>query len=194
MAWLGNTKSTLKLAWPEEPIPQRLAFTFPKTQSTQAEGWFGWLRVPRFAAWTAMTASCFVVCVASWALFRTQVQIGSNGIQVAFGQASQPALVPAPMVAPVTSGMRVEEVQHLIDERLAQMEQGQNVRLQRALLEARKELQTLRSQDLQQINAGMRYLETNQKSMIQDAAKNSINVQSLARNFYAKAEPPAGIQ
>ena len=28
------------------------------------------------------------------------------------------------MVAPVTAGMRVEEVQHLIDERLAQMEQG----------------------------------------------------------------------
>ncbi len=44
------------------------------------------------------------------------------------------------------------------------------------------------------MSAGLRYLEANQKSMVQDAARNSTYIQSLANNFYARAEKPASLQ
>lgn len=193
LALLSRTKSTLKLALHEEPVPQHLAFTFSKPPA-QPQGWLPWLRTPRFAALGAVTA-CFVICVASLALFRAQVQVGSRGLQISFGPSALPtADAPAPATSQVVgAGLKMEEVQRLIVEGLVQLEQAQKVRFERTLLETKKQWQMQRSQDLQQVQAGLRYLEANQKSLVQDAARNSINVQSLARNLYAKAEAPAAL-
>ncbi len=191
LALLSSTKSALRLALPEEPMPRRLAFSF--TKPPKRTSWLGWLQGR--SAWVTATA-CFVVCVASLALFRTQVRVGSAGFEVSFGQSSVIAPAPTPAGVPtvVTAEVRKEDVQRLIDDSLVQAQKSQDARFKKVALDLQEAWQTLRVQDLQQINAGLRYLEANQKSLVQDSARNSTFVQSLARNFYAKADAPGTIQ
>ena len=101
-----------------------------------------------------------------------------------------PALV-APQVT--VAGLGKEEIQRLIEARLTEIEQTQTVRFERTLMEAQKQWQAQRKEDWQQVSAGLRYLEANQKSMVQDTARNSTYIQSLA-NIYARAERPASLQ
>jgi hypothetical protein len=62
------------------------------------------------------------------------------------------------------------------------------------LAAAKGEWQAQRRQDWQQMTADLRYLEANQRSMVQDAARNSSYIQTLANNLYAKDERPATLQ
>jgi Putative zinc-finger len=191
LALLGSTKTTLMRALPEVSIPQHLSFNFSKPQP---QGWFGWLGQSRYSSLAAVTA-CFVICVASLALFRTQLKFGSEGFQISFGSSTPTAATPAPVAPQVTvAGLGKEEIQRLIDARLAEIDQTQTARFERTLMEARNQWQAQRQQDWQQMSAGLQYLETNQKSMVQDAARNSTYIQSLANNFYARAEKPASLQ
>jgi len=191
LALLGSTKATLKRALPEVAIPQHLSFNFSKPQP---QGWFEWLRQPRYATLASVTA-CFVICVASLAFFRAQLKVGSEGFQISFGSSAAMPAAPALVAPEVTvAGVGKEEVQRLIEARLTEIEQTQTVRFELTLMEAKNQWQTQRQQDWQQMSAGLRYLEANQKSMVQDAARNSTYIQSLANNFYAKAEPPASLQ
>ena len=190
LALLGSTKATLKRALPEVAIPQHVSFNFSKPQP---QDWFGWLRQPRYATLAAFTA-CFVICVASLAFFRTQLQVGSEGVQISFGSPAATAS-PAPVAPQVAvAGLGKEEVQRLIEAKLTEIEQTQTVRFERTLMEVKNQWQMQRQQDWQQVSAGLRYLEANQKSMVQDAARNSTYIQSLANNFYARAETPASLQ
>jgi Putative zinc-finger len=190
LALLGSTKATLKRALPEVTIPRHVSFNFSKPQP---QGWFGWLRQSRYASLAAVTA-CFVICVASLALFRTQVKVGTEGFQISFGPSTPVTATPTPIAPQVTvAGLGKEEVQRLIGAKLAEVEQVQAVRFGRTLMEAKKEWQAQRKEDWQQVSAGLRYLEANQKSMVQDTARNSTYIQSLA-NIYARAERPASLQ
>jgi putative zinc finger protein len=189
LALLGSTKATLKRALPEVTIPRHVSFNFSKPQP---QGWFGRLRQSRYASLAAVTA-CFVICVASLALFRTQLKFSSEGVQISFGFSS-PASTPAPLAPQVmVAGLGKEEVQRLIEARLTEIELTQTVRFERTLMEAKKQWQAQRKEDWQQVSAGLRYLEANQKSMVQDTARNSTYIQSLA-NIYARAERPAPLQ
>jgi len=190
LALLGSTKATLKRALPEVTIPRHVSFNFSKPQP---QGWFGRLRQSRYASLAAVTA-CFVICVASLALFRTQLKFGSEGVQISFGS-STPATPTPTLVAPQVAvvGLGKDEIQRLIEARLTEIEQTQTVRFERTLMEAKKEWQAQRKEDWQQVSAGLRYLEANQKSMVQDTARNSTYIQSLA-NIYARAERPASLQ
>jgi hypothetical protein len=132
--------------------------------------------------------------VASLALFRTQLKFGSEGVQISFGSSTQATPTPGPVAPQVTvAGLGKEEVQRLIEARLTEIEQAQTVRFERTLMEAKKEWQAQRKEDWQQVSAGLSYLEANQKSMVQDTARNSTYIQSLA-NIYARAERPASLQ
>jgi len=190
LALLGSTKATLKRALPEVTIPRHVSFNFSKPQP---QGWFGRLRQSRYASLAAVTA-CFVICVASLALFRTQLKFGSEGVQISFGS-STPATPTPTLVAPqvAVAGLGKDEIQRLIEARLTEIELTQTVRFERTLMEAKKQWQAQRKEDWQQVSAGLRYLEANQKSMVQDTARNSTYIQSLA-NIYARAERPASLQ
>lgn len=191
LALLGSTKTTLMRALPEVSIPQHLSFNFSKPRP---QGWFEWLRQSRYATLAATTAG-FVVCVASLSMFRTQLRMGPEGFQISFGSSAVKTAVPAPVTPQIAvAGLGREEVQRLIEAKLTEIEQAQTVRFERALMEVRNQWQVHRRQDWQQISAGLRYLEANQKSMVQDAARNSTYIQSLANNFYARAEKPASLQ
>lgn len=191
LSLLASAKATLKQALPEIAMPRHVSFNFSKTQP---QGWFGWLRQSRYASLAAVTA-CFVVCVASLALSRTQLKFGSEGVQITFGGSTPAAVTPPPVAPQVTvAGLGKEEVQRLIEAKLTEIEQTQTVRFERTLTEAKNQWQAQRQQDWQQMSAGLRYLEANQKSMVQDAARNSTYIQSLANNFYARAEKPVSLQ
>jgi hypothetical protein len=191
LALLGSTKTTLMRALPEVSIPQHLSFNFSKPRP---QGWFQWLRQSRYATLAAVTAG-FVVCVASLSMFRTQLKMGPEGFQISFGSSVVQTGAPAPIAPQVAvAGLGKEEVQRLIDTKLAEIGQAQTARLERTLMEVRNQWQVQRQQDWQQVSAGLRYLEANQKSMVQDAARNSTYIQSLANNFYARAEKPASLQ
>ena len=191
LALLGSTKTTLMRALPEVSIPQHLSFNFSKPRP---QGWFQWLRQSRYATLAAVTAG-FVVCVASLSMFRTQLKMGPEGFQISFGSSNVQTAAPAPIAPQVAvAGLGKEEVQRLIDTKLAEIGQAQTARLERTLMEVRNQWQLQRQQDWQQMTAGLRYLEANQKSMVQDAARNSTYIQSLANNFYARAEKPASLQ
>ncbi|MGH9428363.1 MAG: anti-sigma factor family protein, partial [Terriglobia bacterium] len=117
LALLGSTKATLRSTLPEVAIPQHLSFNFSKPQP---QGWIQWLWQPRYATLAAVTA-CFVICVASLALFRTQLKIGSEGFQISFGSSTVTTATPAPVAPPVTvAGLGQEEVQRLIEARLTE--------------------------------------------------------------------------
>jgi hypothetical protein len=191
LALLGSTKTTLIRALPEVSIPQHVAFNFSKPRP---QGWFEWLRQSRYATVAAVTAG-FVVCVASLSMFRTQVKIGQDGFEISFGSSAAQIAVPATIAPQVAvAGLGKEEVQRLVDAKLAEIDQAQTARFDRALMEVRNQWQVQRQQDWQQMSAGLRYLEANQKTMVQDAARNSTYIQSLANNFYARAEKPLSLQ
>jgi len=191
LSLLGSTKATLRLALPEVAMPQHLSFNSSKPEP---QGWFQWLRQWRYATLAAATA-CFVICVASLAFFRAQLKVGSEGVQISFGLSTATTVAPAPVAPQVAvAGLGKEEVQRLIEARLTELEQTQTVRFERTLKKAKNQWQTQRQQDWQQMSAGLRYLEVNQKSMVQDAARNSTYIQSLANNFYARAETPVSLQ
>ena len=191
LSLLGSTKTTLKLALPEVAIPQHLSFNFSKSQP---QGWFQWLQQRHYATLAVATA-CFVICVGSLALFRAQLKVGQEGFQISFGSSSPAAALPKPATPPVAAaGLGKEEVQRLIEAKLTEMEQTQRVRLENLLVEVKQQWQTQRQQDWQQISAGFRYLEANQKSMVQDTVRNATYIQSLASNFYAKVEPPTSLR
>ncbi|MSO22712.1 MAG: zf-HC2 domain-containing protein [Acidobacteria bacterium] len=190
LALLGSAKATLKRALPEVAMPQHLSFNFSKPQP---QGWFQWLRQPRYATLAAATA-CFVICVASLALSRAQLKLGSEGVQISFGSSDPTPAAPAPVAPQVAvSGLGKEEVQRLIEAKLSRFEEMQKASFDRGLLQAKKQWQMQRGRDMQQMYGGLRYLESNQKSLVQDAARNSSYVQSLASNLYAKAEGPASV-
>ena len=191
LALLGSTKVTLMQALPEVTIPQHLSFNFSKSQP---QGWLEWFRQSRYATLAAVTA-CFVICVASLAAFRTQLKFGSEGFQVSFGSSTPMSVAPAPVAPQVAvAGLGKQEVHRLIEARVEELDQVQTVRFERTLMEAKKQWQTQRQQDWQQISAGLRYLEANQESMVHDAARNSTYIQSLANNLFARVEKPASLQ
>lgn len=188
LSLLGSTKAVLKRALLEVAMPQHLSFSFSKPKP---QGWFQWIRQPRHATLATATA-CFVICVASLALFRTQLKIGSGGFEISFGVPVTAPASPAPADPQVAvAGIEREELQRLLDTKLSQFEVMQKASFGRELELAKKQWHLVRERDMQQMYAGLRYLEANQKSMVQDAARSSTYVQSLARNLYARAEVPA---
>ena len=82
----------------------------------------------------------------------------------------------------------------MIEARLTDLEQTQAARLERTLMEVKNQWQVQRRQDWQQVSAGLRYLEANQRSIVQDSVRNATFIQSLANNFYAKAETPPALR
>lgn len=191
LALLGSAKATLKEALPEVAIPQRLAFDLSRPRR---QDWLQGFFRSRYTPWAA-AAACFVSCAAALALFQAQLRVDSEGLQISFGSQS-PAVVQTPPVAQpaAVATLGADDVDRLIEGKLARLEQAQSARFESRLAAAKSEWQAQRRQDWQQMTADLRYLEANQRSMVQDAARNSSYIQTLAHNLYAKDERPATVQ
>jgi Putative zinc-finger len=183
LALLASTKATLKQALPEVAIPQRLSFSFSKPQP---QGWFQWLRQPRYATLAAFTA-CFVVCLASLALFRTQLEMRNGDFRISFGEPRRLATaVPEERNPSSPVSATREEVQVAIQQAVRRLQDEQDSRLQQELRKLKFEVEANRHNDMKQVVRGFKFLEDTQSLVWKEAARNSSYLDSIARDLFVK--------
>jgi hypothetical protein len=183
LALLASTKATLKQALPEVAIPQRLSFSFSKPQP---QGWFQWLRQPRYATLAAFTA-CFVVCLASLALFRTQLEMRNGDFRISFGEPRRLATaVPEERNPSSPVSATREEVQVAIQQAVRRLQDEQDSRLQQELRKLKFEVEANRHNDMKQVVRGFKFLEETQSLVWKEAARNSSYLDSIARDLFVK--------
>ncbi len=187
---LNKTRGLLQDGWPEEPIPQHLVYEFTKSPSRSV--WQRWWppEPQRFVLASFSVTACFILCIGSLTLFRTQVHFGQGGLQVSFGQ-SVHQLPQPPMVTPVRSEVSRESLQPLVDLALQQMEQKQDKRLETVLLQLRTEIQDRRDADMRRIANELRQLESAQNVVYRQTVSSNSYLETLARDLYVKANTPA---
>ena len=183
LALLASTKATLKQALPEVAIPQHLSFNFSRPQP---QGWFHWLRQPRYATLAAMTA-CFVICLASLALFRTQLEMRNGGFRISFGdRPGATTAAPKEQNLSLSAGATREEVQAAIQQAVERFQEDQESRMQQELRKLKFEVEANRHNDMKQVVRGFKVLEETQSLVWKEAAKNSSYLDTIARDLFVK--------
>jgi hypothetical protein len=178
---LASAKATLKQALPDVAMPQHLSFNFSKPQP---QGWFHWLRQPRYATLATGTA-CFVICLASLALFRTQLEMRNGGFRISFGDRPG-ATTTAPKEQNLPAGATREEVQAAIQQAVQRFQEGQESRMQQELQKLKFEVEANRHNDMKQVVRGFKVLEETQSLVWKEAAKNSSYLDTIARDLFVK--------
>jgi putative zinc finger protein len=184
LSLLASTKATLKQALPEVAMPRHLSFNFSKPQP---QGWFEWLRQPRYATLAAVTA-CFVICLASLALFRAQLEMRNGDFRISFGEplrATSPDAEERKPSSPVSATR--EEVQVAIQQAVQRLRDDQDSRMQQELQKLKFEVETNRQSDRKQVVRGFKFLEETQSLVWKEAAKNSSYLDTIARDLFVKA-------
>src|SRR5262245_40200559 len=183
LALLASTKATLKQALPEVAMPQRLSFSFSKPQK---QGWFQWLRQPRYATLAAFTA-CFVVCLASLALFRTQLEMRNGDFRISFGEPQRLATAvpeernPSSPVSPTR-----EEVRVAIQQAVRRLQHEQDSRLRQEQRKTKSRDEANRHNDMRQVVRRCTYLEETQRLVWHAAATSSSYLDTIARDLFVK--------
>jgi hypothetical protein len=183
LSLLASTKATLRQALPEVAIPQHLSFNFSKPQP---QGWFQWLRQPRYATLAAFTA-CFVICLASLALFRTQLEMRNGDFRISFGEPRRSATsVPEQRNASFPVSITREEVQAALQQAVQRFQEDQDSRLQQELRKLKFEVEANRHNDMKQVVRGFKFLEETQSLVWKEAARNSSYLDTIARDLFVK--------
>ena len=183
LSLLASTKATLKQALPEVAMPRHLSFNF---STPQPQGWFQWLRQPRYATLAASTA-CFVICLASLALFRAQLEMRNGEFRISFGEthrATTPAAEERKPSSPVSATR--EEVQVAIQQAVQHLQDEQDSRLQQELRKLKFDVEANRHNDMKQVVQGFKFLEETQSLVWKEAAKNSSYLDTIARDLFVK--------
>jgi len=184
LALLSCTKSTLRVAWPEESMPQDLSFEF----SARAVPGF-WsrllsLRWPRAVSASVAVTACFVVCLLSLALLRAQIRIDKGGFSLSFSQS--PHMAPENSAGLVTAGapqLNNEAFKVLLDQSLKRFELHQDSKLEQMLQEAKLEWEAKRAADYARVGKELRYLESTQNVVWKETLMNNSNLEMLARTY-----------
>ena len=186
---LSNVKSSLRTGWPDEQIPQSLIFDLPKSSSAGFWDRVTGLGLPRGVLVSLTTTACFILCLASLAVFGTQVELKNGSFMISFGQA-HPSNTPSPRVSQSVVSTPVsltsQEVQKLIAQALEQRAQEQSAELHQVLLQAKTEIENNRNADLKRIGQGFEYLEKTQTEVSKEIAMNNSSLNTLVRNFYVR--------
>jgi putative zinc finger protein len=183
LSLLASTKATLRQALPEVAIPQHLSFNFSKPQP---QGWFQWLRQPRYATLAAFTA-CFVICLASLALFRTQLEMRNGDFRISFGEPRRSATsVPEQRNASFPVSITREEVQAALQQAVQRFQEDQESRMQLELRKLQLEVEAKRHNDMKQVVRGFKFLEETQSLVWKEAARNSSYLDTIARDLFVK--------
>jgi Putative zinc-finger len=183
LSLLASTKATLKQALPEVAMPQHLSFNFSKPRP---QGWFQWLRQPRYATLAAFTA-CFVICLASLALFRTQLEMRNGDFRISFGDQPGPTTTVSKERDPsFPASATREEVQAAIQQAVQRFQEDQESRMQQELRKLKFEVEANRHNDMKQVARGFKFLEETQSLVWKEAAKNSSYLDTIARDLFVK--------
>ncbi|PYV38789.1 MAG: hypothetical protein DMG06_24840 [Acidobacteria bacterium] len=196
LSLLSSTKAALKVGWPDESIPQSLTFEFLKPSPQRFSSQLGWFSLPKFAWISLAVSACFIVCLWSLALLRTQIQIENGKFKLSFGQPVQLVSTNTPTQLNSLAPLKVnnEVVQALIAQVLERFEQNQNTKLQQALQEAKAEWEAKRNADFVRIAKEFKYLESTQNVVWKEAVRNSSVLDALARDLYVKTNSSVPVQ
>lgn len=188
LSLLSNVKSSLRTGWPDEQVPQSLIFDLPKSGSTGFWNRVTGLALPRGVLISLTTTACFILCLASLAVFRTQVEFKNGSFMISFGQ-MRPSNAPAAGVSQIVASpanLTSQEVQRLIAQAWEQRALEQSAELHQVLLHTKAEIESNRKADLKRIGQGFEYLEKTQSEVSKELAMNNSSLNTLVRNFYVK--------
>ena len=193
LASLSRTQTTLRRAWPDEPIPQNLIFDFRAVPGGRFRGLWSRLGLARFGLAVMTVTAGLILCFFSLALLQARLKVGESGFAISFGRSSNPPSV-APQregltVSPLPAALDRHEVESLIDRSVQALEEKQKVRLEEAL----QIIESRRNADLRRIAGELSTLESTQSVVYREAMNNQSTVESLARELYAKINAPASV-
>jgi hypothetical protein len=128
-----------------------------------------------------------VICVASLALFRTQLEMMDGSFRISFGEGRRNAVPAAEQRnASAPPGISREELQVAIQQVAQRLQEDQDAKLQQELQKLRFDVEANRSKDMKQVVRGFRLLEETQSLVWKEAAKNSSYLDTIARDLFVK--------
>ena len=181
--FLEETRAALKLAWPDEAIPENLTFDRPGRASAHPGPAVRWWQTPR-AAWLSLAAAaCLVLCLGALAFLHARIQVGEGGFSLSFGP-ELPAPVIRQAASPGDSSAYLEaRLRRLVDGEIVRLQQAWDARLQQAVARAQSQWREQRSIDLRQVNGDLSYLLRLQQAMQQETARNEVLIGSVADRY-----------
>lgn len=188
---LGRTASVLKSAWPEEPIPEPLAFGRPGRAAVAGRFGFGWSRPPRMAWLGLAAAACLVVCLGTLSFLNARVQIGQGSFSLSFGPEIPPPVLRQTAPTGGSAALVEARVRRLVDQAIGQLEKTWEARLQKAVDRSESQWTRQRSVDLRQVNADLSYLLRLQQATRQETARNEVLISSVADRYLPR--PPDAV-
>jgi Putative zinc-finger len=196
LALLTKTKTTLRMAWPDEPIPQNLTFDFAESRPGGFWSHVGGFRAPKVVTASLTATVCLILCLVTLSLVRTQIQFANGSLKISFGRSDQP--VPAGTVyQPSTGHAQMDGSSRSVEDlnqALRSFEENQAAKLQQALLEMKSESEAKRSADLRRIARAFKYFESTQNVVMKEALRNKSIFETLARDLYVRTNSPSPIQ
>ena len=187
---LSKVQSVFRIGWPDEEIPRNLVFETAGTSWRKLAEAMTPRFWPRGLLVSAAATICFILCVSTLALLKTDIELKDGHFRVSFNRPS-PAFDPHVEANPLSSATPValshSELEKIIQNALAQSEQRQSTKVEKLLLDTKTEINTNRSEDMQKISQGLKYLEMTQAEVWKASARNASYLESLAREFYVKA-------
>ncbi len=187
---LSGVPSLLRNGWPDEEIPSSLIFETPRSSWRQFVDVFSPRFWPRGVVVCAAATICFILCIGTLAMLRTEIEFKEGQFRVSFNSSRSllsPHFEANQQVAAVPAALSRSDLEKLMENVLAQSEQRQNSKFEKLLLEAKTEINTNRTEDMQKVSQGLKYLEMTQGEVWKAAARNASYLESLAREVYVKA-------
>ena len=187
---LSGVQSVLRNGWPDEEIPRSLISEIPRSGWGQFVDAFSLRYWHRGAVIGVVATICFILCIGTLAVLKTEIELKEGHFRVSFNQSHSslsPRLEANRELAAVPAVLNRSDLEKLIENALAQSEQRQNSKVEKLLLEARAEINTNRTEDMQKVSEGLRYLELTQGEVWKASARNASYLDALASEVYVKA-------
>lgn len=187
---LSSVPSLLRNGWPDEEIPKSLIFETPRSSFQQFVHFFSPRFWPRGVVVCVAATVCFILCIGTLAMLRTEIEFKEGQFRVSFNPSHSllsPHFETNQQLAAVPAALSRSDLEKLMENVLAQSEQRQNSKFEKLLLEAKTEINTNRTEDMQKVSQGLKYLEMTQGEVWKAAARNASYLESLAREVYVKA-------
>ena len=184
---LSGVPSILKRGWPDEEIPKSLRLEGARSSWSQFVQSLIPREWPRTLAVGVVSFLCFMICVSALALWKTEIEMKQGHLKISFNapvSVSPQQTVQDGTALPASKNR--EELESIIHNALLQSEQRQNLMVEQLLKDARAELNTQRSGDMQKISQALKYLELTQGEVWKASARNTSYLDALAREVYVK--------
>ena len=186
---LDETRTTLRLAWPDEAIPEHLTFDRPRMVSSPRGFGARLWQTPRVAWLGLAAAACLVLCLGTLSFLNARIQVGEGGFSLSFGPEFPMPVIQQPASPTDRSAYIEAQFRRVVDQRIGQLEQAYDddlARLREAVARIETQWKEQRSLDLRRVNGDLNYLEKLQEVMRQKTARNEVLISSVADHYVTR--------